>query len=1785
MKLHQRFSIRKYKVGVASVLLGAVFLFAGVSQVSADQLTDTSNPVVVSEVETTATSTHQADDIAPTLDATSEVAASSANEVTSTDSAKNADSSSVATEVSESTEAAKEIAPESPSEEVATKSSATPTASETTVTSEDTKAFDQAAASTEKPSTTATVDKTTAATEGDHVAETESSIPKKEDAKPQSIDTNKIINVPKVWDSGYKGQGTVVAIIDSGLDVTHDALHISDVSKAKYKSKEEIEAAKKEAGISYGQWYNDKVIFGYNYVDVNTELKEADKHSHGMHVTGIATGNPTKINSGEYIYGVAPEAQVMFMRVFSDVHSTTGPAIYVQAIKDAVRLGADSINLSLGSANGSVVNMDNTIQEAIAMARKAGVTVVIAAGNDGAFGSSHSNPLAENPDYGLVGDPSTTRDVISVASYNSSTVMNKVVNLVGMEGNAALNNGKSSYTNPEVSAKNFEQGREYEYVFVGTGTADEVANVDLKGKIALVKRGGITFSEKIAFAAAKGAEGVVIFNHTAGQPNISMQIEGNGALIPSAFIPFEFGEELAAHPEKYKIQFNGNSEKTANPVANQMSDFTSWGLSVDGELKPDLSAPGGSIYSSINNGEYDNMSGTSMATPHVAGVVALVKQYLKQAYPDLSPADTETLIKHLLMSTAKAHYDTDAKAFTSPRQQGAGLVDTNGAITTGLYLTGSEGYSSVTLGNVGARFTFDVTVHNISKEDKTLNYVTNLTTDGIENGKITLKPRALSTSDAKTITVKAGEAKTVTISVDASTLATQLSQEMPNGYFLEGFVRFLDTVDSAEIVSLPFVGFKGKFQDVPVAEKPIYELVADGKGGFYYTPKNKVIAGNADVTGLISTSSEAVYSAASTDEKTPVELKVLGTFKTDEGINLLYLDANGKPQLAISPNGDGNQDALAFKGVFFRNYSDLVATIYAADDKDLKNPLWSSEPTGGNKNYYAGNPNRPKSTLVGTTEWFGQDKDGNDLPNGKYKYVVSYTSDVVGAGTQTTNFDVVLDREKPFITTATYDKTTLAFKARPAIEKESGVYRERVFYLVADSDGIESTIDYNANTGKVKLVDNKVFVKQNADGTFTLPLDKADVGRFYYSVEDFAGNVSVAKVADLISIGNDRGLVRVNVRDVVSNDVVGLHFTAAVKDDKGNTVLDLPRYAGQSDVLMLPFGTYTVEVFLYDKEWGEITGATKKTITLSEADSSQEVSFLATIFSKVNLLLDFDKALPKGTMVGIKASDGKVYEIPAARYSETDYGKAVYVENYTLDVALPEGVEIYEDLAFSVTPGLTNRVRFSLVDKRQLTAEEAQVDTVKASATYYNATEELIAAYDKALAEAKAVLAAKNKQAAVDQALQQLEVARQALNGKVTDFSVLQTESDSYNSVQPSAAYYNAAGDKQEAYNNSYRNAQAVLANEKVTQAEVDAATTAVATARQALDGKETDKSNLKAETAKYDDLLSSPTYYNAQSNLKDAYRAAYAVAEAVLQNGAARQVEVDKAYAALVAASNALDGKTTVSKEALLTALLDAQSVDTTDKTDASQEALKAAVETAQAVRLNEEATQEEVDAATKTLRLALEGLKPVEAVTTESVISFETQVVEDANLPAGTRQVLVAGIAGLRRQVSVNGKVLIDEVVTKAVTEVILVGTKTVDKAALSGLVAKSLELKATAATYQQASQLVKLAYDQAVREAQAVLANTNVTQSEVDEALLALKAAEEALDGKSVGGSDEKVVAKIAPVATNHTPSSPPEPEPRVSKQLPQTGTTRSPFLSIFGMVSILSAFGLMKIRKKE
>ena len=209
-------------------------------------------------------------------------------------------------------------------------------------------------------------------------------------------------------------------------------------------------------------------------------------------------------------------------------------------------------------------------------------------------------------------------------------------------------------------------------------------------------------------------------------------------------------------------------------------------------------------------------------------------------------------------------------------------------------------------------------------------------------------------------------------------------------------------------------------------------------------------------------------------------------------------------------------------------------------------------------------------------------------------------------------------------------------------------------------------------------------------------------------------------------------------------------------------------------------------------------------------------------------------------------------------------------------------------------------------------ATTTEAEAIKGSPAYYNADETKKAAYDKALEEAKKVLAKANAtQAEVEAALKALEEAKAALNGQPTNKDALTkavtTEAEA---TKGSPAYYNADETKKAAYDKALEEAKKVLAKANATQAEVDAALKALEEAKAALNGQPTNKDALtKATTTEAEATKGSPAYYNAEEAKKAAYDKALEEAKKVLAKANATQAEVDAALKALEEARAALNG------------------------------------------------------------------------------------------------------------------------------------------------------------------------------------------------------------------------------------------------------------------------------------
>lgn len=1451
----QRFSLRKFKVGLASVLLGTVFAVGGL-QVAADEghVTTASEQVVAASDSLVSTPEETVDTLAAT-EATD--GAASAEEITPS-----------------SVEAAAAVDPDS---KEASTPAPTPAAENESSTPD---------GSTKDSATTPASDTTQSVS----------------DAGTRSISSNQVINVPQTWESGYKGEGQVVAIIDSGIDVNHEALRISDPSKAKYQNQEALEAAKAAAGIDYGKWYNDKVVFAYDYVDADDNLKEGKADSHGMHVTGIAAANPDKpAKSGELVYGVAPEAQVMFMRVFTDRSETTGDVYYVKAIEDAVALGADVINMSIGSSTGSMVDAGGAIEEAIRRAREAGVTVTISAGNSNTFGNGQSKPLATAPDYGLVGSPSVVRETLSVASVNNTVLTNQVLEVKGLEDDENLNHGRFIYSESETNT-HFEAGKDYEYVYAGLGQESDFEGKDLTGKLALIQRGSLTFTEKITNAMKAGAVGAIVFNNQAG--SLSMALEGEAKDVPSVFISQEYGEALKNG--QYTVQFNGTMDIQPNPEGGELSDFTSWGVTTDGQLKPDVTAPGGDIFSTYNDNQYGNMSGTSMAAPHAAGVAALVKEYVQETYPDLSPAQQSELIKALIMSTAKPHKNKETGAYTSPRQQGAGIIDTAAAVSTGVYVTGDDDYPSVTLGNVEDQFSFDVTLHNVTDEDKTFKTIVNTNTDNVADGHFTLTPRKLTETVWPEVTVKAHSTATVTVKVDTSKFTKELETLMPNGYYLEGFVRFVDPADDGDVVSLPFIGFHGEFQNLAVAEAPIYQLVRNGESGFYYTvPEDHEIDNAANITGIVATDNQMIFSQGKAAARSAI---VLGTEENEDGSMILQLDEAGQVRLAFSPNNDGKRDEIAFRGVFYRNYKNAYVTV-TADGSDT--PVWTSKVLDtGRKNYYDGNVKNPRSTLLNNTTWGGTDQAGKTLADGLYHYVVHYTPDVPGAEEQTVQFDLQIDTQKPLITTGyVTEKDGLSyFTARQPMDiGNGGILKEEVFYVAPLDEEGNITVSLPDAAGHQRTYENRVVIAQNEDGTYTLPTG-VDLKDVFYLVQDYAGNLDYSSLANLVKSENS-GRLAVQLTNADTNTVEDIPFVYVVRDAAGKIVSGLDK---TKSVNFLDFGHYTVELFSYYKDDLKVLSPKVVDLDLTAENSFQTIEFLVkeVYYAPLNVL--FDQALPKQVKVSLRDSDGAEVALPAQKYGKNAYGKKVALGTYSLVLDLPNGYELLdEDLTVNVQEGMDNKVLFHLVNKTQLLASLANQAAVTASAQFFNASQDKQAAYQEALAAAQKVVSEKVEQSEVNRVLDALTRASQDLDGRPTSLVDLVAAVTESLQVADSGRYANASSKAKKNFDAVLREVNAILINPSATQAQVDATLARLQASLSALNGKATKFDSLsKLIQSEVKFQASNNKYLYASSDVKEAYDQAFAAAQEVLADPSASQTEVDQAIKDLKAAKKKLNGK-----------------------------------------------------------------------------------------------------------------------------------------------------------------------------------------------------------------------------------------------------------------------------------
>lgn len=784
-------------------------------------------------------------------------------------------------------------------------------------------------------------------------------------------------------ETGYTGKGMVVAILDTGLDTSHEAFQ-NAVNAPKF-TKQDIADKLASDSLRVGNvnvnsiYQSDKIPFAYDYYDNDTNVSGGN--SHGTHVAGIVGAN-----SGQ-VTGVAPDAQLMIMKIFGDDGSGAYDSDIIAALEDAVVLGADAVNMSLGMTAGFSEAAATKTREVYQRVKNAGISLMCAAGNE--YSSSYKSasgtdlPLASNPDNGAVASPSTYDAALSVASMNNVKATAPYL-LVG--------DRKIRYSDPaETASKQIASlNGTYEYVACGVGATTDFTGKALSGKVALIQRAGkengeiLTFAQKEANAKKAGAKAVIIYDNVEGDL-VNMATDGN---IPAVFISKADGEAMLSASDKHVSFSKSYLAQFQDAYSGKMSDFSSWGVTPDLKLKPEITAPGGDIYSTLPDGLYGSMSGTSMASPHMAGAAAVMGQYITEE-PDgtnLTLSQRTALSNQLLMSTAVPVKNESGLPY-SPRKQGAGLVQLGRATKAKAYLSSAEGGlpKAELDDSTNGSFSFSFQANNLSNSE--IKYevgVTVLTEDTVtENGKTYLAQSpcelgadevTVTAPDTVTLNSKGQAEVEVSLALTAKGKAA-LDAKFPNGIYLEGFVTLTPVNDGDTIsLGLPFLGFYGDWSAAPIFDASVYDT--DKSPAVYRT-----------MLGLFGANGSGYYLGHN-------------LYATDN-------DRFDKNYIAMS-NKTQNYHVTAAMAML-RSADELT---FAVTDESGKT-VYSEKLTNQSKTYYSSSQ-QSYHTPMAATGFTGYTKAkyaaAKALPEGTYTYTVTAT---LNGKTETETFPLTIDNQAP----------------------------------------------------------------------------------------------------------------------------------------------------------------------------------------------------------------------------------------------------------------------------------------------------------------------------------------------------------------------------------------------------------------------------------------------------------------------------------------------------------------------------------------------------------------------------------------------------------------------------------------------------------------------------------------------------------------------------------------------------------------------------------------------------
>jgi minor extracellular serine protease Vpr len=574
---------------------------------------------------------------------------------------------------------------------------------------------------------------------------------------------------------GYTGSGIKVAIMDTGIDYDHPDL-----------------------GGCFGA--GCRVRWGYDFVgdDFNADPTSPsynpvptpdddpdDCGGHGTHVAGIVGAN------GQ-VKGVAPGVLFGAYRVFGCEGSTTED-VMLAAMEQVVRDRMDILNMSIGSA--FQWPQYPTAQAASRLVQR-GIVVVASIGNSGANGTFAASA------------PGVGQDVIGVASFDNTHV-DLTFFRIDPDGSAIGYAPAEGAPEPPTSGSAPIAVPANE---IGCSASGGIPG-NMAGKVVLIRRGTCTFAEKAMNAQNAGAAGVIIYNNVPGR--FTPTVAPAPVTIPVVAVSDAEGVKIANLLRSGAVNMTWTAEHGSfiNPTGGLISSFSSYGLSPDLDLKPDLGAPGGLINSTypLELGGYATLSGTSMASPHVAGAVAL----LLDADPHIRARDVRTI----LQNAADPHLWNLAPDYGLPdsvHRQGAGMLDIDDAILRTASVTPSK--IAVGESQTGPK-SFPVRIQNLTRETVTyhMTVADAVSTGGSDNAPTYWYGPAQVTADTWMFTLPPRASRVVNVTIAPSA-------DLPDGAVYGGYLTFSPVNQAGYTYRVPFAGYKGDYQAIRVLTGAGYQL-------------------------------------------------------------------------------------------------------------------------------------------------------------------------------------------------------------------------------------------------------------------------------------------------------------------------------------------------------------------------------------------------------------------------------------------------------------------------------------------------------------------------------------------------------------------------------------------------------------------------------------------------------------------------------------------------------------------------------------------------------------------------------------------------------------------------------------------------------------------------------------------------------------------------------------------------------------------------------------------------